>query len=95
MIGNLFSYTSVVLSAAKVFIAACHEHEILGCARDDSNHNPELTTKVSATNVLRQPIRSAVTASPPTRARHLILGVTSSPKICIWSKSSCTELAAK
>src|SRR5262249_6428260 len=30
----------------------------------------------------------------PLRA-YLTLGVTSSPKICIWSISSCTELAAK
>jgi len=26
---------------------------------------------------------------------YFTFGVTSSPKICIWSKSSCTELAAK
>src|SRR5580704_14461898 len=57
-IGDMGFLFRVILSAAKDLIAACHGHEILRCAQDDSGAAPQPAIKVSATKV--SPRRSAI-----------------------------------
>jgi hypothetical protein len=60
-IGTMGIFFSVILSAAKDLIAACHGHEILRCAQDDNSAHPRPATKVSATRVSRRPSETSET----------------------------------
>jgi hypothetical protein len=78
-IGIMGIFFSVILSAAKDLIAACHGHEILRCAQDDNSAHPLPATRVSATRVSRRPPETSETSETFGRFSRANLGNLANP----------------